>query len=214
MRWEVNFIFDPSLVAYLPLYQLDGGSFASRDAYGHLCTVAGALWRPDGHYFDNTDDYINCANDASYNITDGITLEAWVNLTSLSSAPKTHLGIIGKLDAYYLALQPATGRIIVRIYNDAEWTAVAAITEINQPKHLAITYNRSTVIIYVDGFDVEDKSQTAAINTSTSNLYIGDLTGGTSYNFHGKIPEVRIYSRAFTPQEIQHNYLATKWRYR
>ncbi len=30
----------------------------------------------------------------------------------------------------------------------------------------------------------------------------------------GNIDEVRIYSRALTPLEIQHNYLATKWRYR
>ena len=43
-----RFKLDPSLVLYLPLYELDGSSFRSRDAYGHLATVTGALWTPQG----------------------------------------------------------------------------------------------------------------------------------------------------------------------
>ena len=40
----MGFIFDPSLVLYLSLWKLDGDSFMSKDAYGHLCTVTGALY--------------------------------------------------------------------------------------------------------------------------------------------------------------------------
>ena len=58
----MDFIFDPSLVLYLPLYQPDGASFASRDAYGHLCTVTGALWTPQGRTFDGADDIIDLGN--------------------------------------------------------------------------------------------------------------------------------------------------------
>lgn len=36
-----GFILDPRLVLYLPLWKLDGASFADHSAYGHLCTVKG-----------------------------------------------------------------------------------------------------------------------------------------------------------------------------
>jgi len=60
----MDFIFDPSLVLCLPLYERDGSSFPSRDTYGHLCTVTGALWRENGHYFGGLD-YLNCAQEFS-----------------------------------------------------------------------------------------------------------------------------------------------------
>jgi hypothetical protein len=41
---------------------------------------------------------------------------------------------------------------------------------------------------------------------------IGCQFGGGQYAY-GVIGEVFIYSRALTIQEVQHKYLATKWRY-
>ena len=70
----MNFIFDPYLVLYLPLYELDGASFMSKDAYGHLCTVIGALWRPNGRYFDGIDDRIDLGIALLGNAN---TLEIW-----------------------------------------------------------------------------------------------------------------------------------------
>jgi len=55
MQVKRDFIFDPSLVLYLPLYQLDGWAFMSRDAYGHLCSVTGAKWTPQGRDLDEQD---------------------------------------------------------------------------------------------------------------------------------------------------------------
>ena len=75
----MDFIYDPYLVLYLPLYQLDGSSFASRDAYGNPGTVAGALWRPQGRFFDAIDDVLDCGNGTSLQITEEISIDAWVN---------------------------------------------------------------------------------------------------------------------------------------
>ena len=77
----MNFVFDPSLVLYLPLYEMDGASFASRDAYGHRCTVTGALWRPNGRYFDAVNDGINCGTGSNLNLgntMDKYTMTAWI----------------------------------------------------------------------------------------------------------------------------------------
>ena len=72
----MDFIFDPSMVLYLPLYELDGASFMSKDAYGHLCTVTGALWTSQGRDFDGIDDSITLPT-AFDSLTD-LTLEAWL----------------------------------------------------------------------------------------------------------------------------------------
>ena len=71
----MNFIFDPSLVLYLPLYQLDGASFVSKDAHGHLCSVTGALWRPNGRWFDGTDDTIAADSVASAGFFGGASFQ-------------------------------------------------------------------------------------------------------------------------------------------
>ena len=76
----MDFIFDPSLVLYLPLGQLDGTSFVSQDAYGHLCTVTGTVWGSRGRYFDGADDLVNAnaAINAIQDLSVGIIM-AWFN---------------------------------------------------------------------------------------------------------------------------------------
>lgn len=59
---ERDFILDPSCILYLPLWKKDGAQFMSDDMYGHLCTVTGALWTPQGRYFDGVDDKIALAS--------------------------------------------------------------------------------------------------------------------------------------------------------
>ncbi|RKY96077.1 MAG: hypothetical protein DRQ03_07885, partial [Candidatus Hydrothermota bacterium] len=53
--------------------------------YGNNGTIHGATWTT-GKFdsalkFDGTDDYVNCGNDSSLNITDAITIEVWVKPT-------------------------------------------------------------------------------------------------------------------------------------
>ena len=78
-------VLDPSLVLWLPFRYLDGGSFMSRDAIGHECTNYGSLWTSQGRSFDGTDDYVDCGNDESLDITDAITIEAWFNMSNVNS---------------------------------------------------------------------------------------------------------------------------------
>ena len=53
-RVEQEFIHDPSLVLYLPLYKHAGAVISDESHLGHLCTVTGALWRPNGRYFNGS----------------------------------------------------------------------------------------------------------------------------------------------------------------
>jgi len=221
----MNFVFDPSLVLYLPLYELDGSSFASRDAYGHLCTVTGALWRPNGHYFDGADDRIAVADSAgsAFDLITAMTYEVWVKP---GNGGDNYGRFLSKTDA-----NPYANRKVMLGKELADETNVrwehsdlagggvlnsgAGAMVVDAWNHVVGTYeNSGQKFIYVNGASVASATQAGTVaSTAGGVLWIGSLFA-TNQNFLGDIGEVRIYNRGLTPQEIQHNYLATKWRYR
>ncbi len=208
-------IYDQSLMLYLPLYRLDGDSFESCDAYGHLCTVSGALWRASGRQFDGVDDQISCGNSPVLNASGAITIEAWirpgVDFTT------TYYQIVDKRNGSIAPTLLWGGGTTQRLIIYAGGVcAVGTLAQLSAGKwyHVAGTAIDGTVAnkVYINGDDNTASTNTATFAVNTANLVIGGTTGGGN-PFHGTIGEVRIYRRALTPQEVHHNYLDGKWRY-
>ena len=207
---------DPSCVLYLPLHRLDGASFMSKDAYGHLCTVTGAIWAPRGRDFDGSDDNIDCGNDASLNFgVDDFSIEFWIKTTT----PNKLIG--GKYqdgDNRWYIQTTANGMLFMfceagGVIYVLDITGLTDITD-GEWHHIVIVGDRGNRgWIYLDGQDDTSATQTCLANDmdNTGNFFIGSYM--SSY-FPGTIGGVRVYNRALTPIEIQRNYLATKGRYR
>ena len=137
----MDFIFDPSLVLYLPLYELDGASFISKDANGHLCTVTGALWRPNGHYFDGTDDKIDCGAGTNLAVANEITIEAWINPESLGEGSAGR--ILSKNDIANYAYLPIVANNSIAIYfGSTQYPSDASVFTLNTWQHFAVTFNK------------------------------------------------------------------------
>jgi hypothetical protein len=68
--------------------------------------------------------------------------------------------------------------------------------------HLAVTYDRTTLRLYVNGTQVASKAYTASIQTSANPVQIGGDSLYSQY-FSGMIDEVRIYNVALTAAQIQ-----------
>jgi len=213
----MDFIFDPSLVLYVPLHQLDGSSFMSKDAYGHLCTVTGALWQPDGHNFDGTDDYIDCGNGASLNPTDEVTVIAWLN-PNFSSA--TFYGIVSKFGGTPAGWQFYwnSAQYLYFYANDDVAVKTTSNVLVNGVwQHTAATLKSDSVSkskIYVNAIDKTDSVSSRTLQANDINIVIGAASSTKNNPFNGLIGEVFVYNRALTSLEMQHNYQATKWRYR
>jgi len=213
----MDFIFDPSLVLYLPFYELDGASFMSRDAYGHLCTRTGALWRLNGHYFDGTDDYIDCGDDTVFDLGNNTTLLLWLKPADLSGTYAPFgWGTVGS-NVYYLQ-QYTDGSLKLRIYRNGALRSTLSNTGIvsaGQFVFVAVVKNGTAGEIYVDAIDQTISSEVLHLPDATGKTFHvgrrGEITGNM---YKGTIGELAKYNRALTPAEIQHNYLATKWRYR
>jgi hypothetical protein len=67
--------------------------------------------------------------------------------------------------------------------------------------HIALTYDRSQVVLYVNGVQVYAVDETNAIATTASPLYIGQMSGGDL--LRGRLDNVRLYNRALSGSEIQ-----------
>jgi hypothetical protein len=211
----VNFILDPGLALYLPLQELAGSSFMSRDAFGHLCTVTGALWRPDGRYFDGVDDKITVPAHSSIALNNGFTVELWVNVVAWQD-----------WDCLYGKQSDDNNKILLYERNDGTFRFLVKSGGVTQADlsfgicpvgifhHLTVTASGNGDLLA--GYQNADliATDTAYVlpDTSANDFIIGARGDGT-FNANCVISEFRIYKRALTFPEIQRNYLATKWRY-
>ncbi len=206
----MDFIFDPSLVLYLPLEQLDGSSFTSKDAYGHLCTVTGALWRPNGHYFDKSDDQIDCGNPVATQLTSALTLDIWCKPSNVTAVQAIVSKDNGAQRNYWISIEPSLLFTMV-VSNVKKELSMGVSPVIDTWYNFVGTSDGINMRAYVNG-EYKTTRAGGVCDNDAVNLIIGSRI--SDRYFGGVIGEVRIYNRALTFPEIQHNYLATKWRYR
>jgi len=175
--------------------------------------VHGAQWVRigDGYAlrFDGKDDYVDCGNGPSLDISGPVTLEAWIYPESL---PRPEAGIAGKFFGSYLLTQ--TERSVW-------WYITNGANHLHSPikigawQHIAATFDGKTMRLYVDAKpDSVRQSKFETVNKG-GNFMIGCVAGdptatdpayrGTTY-FKGMIDEVRVYARVLSEKEITSHY--------
>jgi len=202
------------LVLYLPLHLLKGSTFKSVDYYRHDCAVTGALWRPNGRYFDGSDDYISLASPVSGLST--VTLIAWVNISDVSA----DRALFGKwttnkqLLLYHSA--PNGWRFMTWDGADTSDSGYGSVAVVDTWYHIAGQFDKDGSIEIFE--NVVSKSSDAAspdgdpIITDTNAFCIG-TDDDQSRDFIGQIGGVWIYNRVLTQAELDYHYAVTRWRY-
>jgi len=158
--------------------------------------------------FDGTDDYVDCGNDASLNITDAITIAAWVNTNDISGEQKIvdKRGDWNSLNGYNLFI---AGQGL-----DLEYGNGTDYRQSNRPMsyatgewmHVAITLEGSTITFYKNGSALGTREGIPGIATNAYHLAIGRSLQRAGVRFNGTIDEVRIYNRALSAEEIRYHY--------
>ena len=72
--------------------------------------------------------------------------------------------------------------------------------------HYSITYENRVFIFYIDGVEVGRNTVPRDLDTGNSNLFIGNLSNNTNFDFKGNLSELRIYDRAKTPTQVTEDY--------
>ncbi|MCX6013467.1 MAG: LamG domain-containing protein [Chloroflexi bacterium] len=145
--------------------------------------------------FNGVDDYVDCGSGASLDITDAITVGAWVNIPNVSGL-KT---IIGKQGAYAFNIRDNEIRFTLPALWDAD-TSGAALTS-GSWSHIAITYDKKNVKYYKDGVFIFSIPETDAIRVTANTLLIGN----NEWNewFSGTMDEVVLFNVVLTEDDIK-----------
>ena len=199
----------PGLIAAYSFNEGSGTTLTDRNGHGHTGTLTGPTWTTAGRNggglsFDGVNDSVRINDHAELDLTNGMTLEAWVRPTTLGNTWRT---VVFKEQASHMtyALYASTdngrptGQAYVGGERDARGPAALATATWT---HLATTYDGTTVRLYVNGTEVRALAAAGSMSTSTGALKLG---GNALWNewFSGTMDDVRIYNRALTPAQIQ-----------
>jgi fibronectin type 3 domain-containing protein len=198
----------PELVAAYSFNEGSGTTAIDTSGKDNHGAIGAATWTGAGKFggalsFDGSARVI-VADSASLHLTSGLTLEAWVNPSNVSSGWRD---VVYKgNDNYYLEAttsngeRPAAGVTVVTSGNSN--TYGPSVLPLNTWTHLAETYDGATVRLYVNGVQVASTALSGNLVTSTSPLEIGG-DGIYGQYFQGLIDEVRVFNVARTPTQIQ-----------
>lgn len=173
------------------------------------------------YYFDGVDDYISIPDSSSLDITDAITLEAWVNIASLQNTNYEYIirktaaePNQGTLYGLLMGYSNAGARFFLWTENNAGCVnAVDSVGSLalNKWYHLVATYDYISHVsrIYINGVldNTNSANATGKIRVNANTLYLSNRVDGTLY-FNGLMDGVRIYSAAMPSFQIKEQYYA------
>jgi hypothetical protein len=153
--------------------------------------------------FDGVNDRVTVPDSASLDLTNRMTLEAWVRPTALGSWRTVAMKEQSTDLVYGLYAANDAGVPTTHVYNGGH-TMLAGTSglALDTWTHLASTYDGSTLRLYVNGTQVASRALSGSAAASSQALYIGGNALWGEY-FQGVIDDVRVYSKALTGSEIQ-----------
>jgi len=194
------------------------GVIRDYSSYGNNGTLNNVpLWNSSGkvggaYYFDNTNQIALVDHD-SLDIVGNITLSAWI-MPHVDTPSESHNIIVAKtvdVDtiSYLFGQGSALSRQLDFTFTDQSFgfvqhRTVANVLTLNEWQHVVVTYNGTTVLMYVNGSIVLDAAETSVMLARTDPAWIG---GTTSANrFKGLIDEVMIFNQTLTSEQISSMY--------
>jgi hypothetical protein len=204
----------PGLVAAYSFSEGSGTTLADRTGLGHTGTLSGATWTTQGRFgnalsFDGVNDWVTIADATDLDFTTGLTLEAWVFPTANGGGSWRNVIIKERpggevYNLYANADTNAPTIYVVRAADPAGPLDARGSTQLplNTWTHLAVTFDNSTLRIFVNGVQVGTRAVAGPLLTSTGALRLGG-NGIWGEFFAGRIDEVRLYNRALSAAEIQ-----------
>ncbi len=193
-----------------------GTTLVDSSAYGNDAATTGSpTWttgvRGLALNLNGTSQYATAPDDPSLDITDAITLAAWIRPGKVGTQYVIKKAIMNSTNGYELSLSSGTAtpaqKVFVRFNQAISGNTYRLNSITSYPgdgttwMHIAATYDGVKIRIYING--VKEDSLTAAFSIAVNNfdLSIGAQSDGLS-PFQGLLDDARVYSRALSGAEI------------
>jgi len=156
--------------------------------------------------FDGVDDYVEVPDHPSLNVTEALTIEAWIKSpVNASVAFLIKGGSDLKKGSYLLYI---TGgfefEADLHVGGEWHWTNTGIKLKVDEWRHVAMTWDGNTEIVYINGEEVFSTAIKGKLDTTKDPFYIAytppNVGGGGQYE--GLIDEVRISDVALKPSEL------------
>lgn len=194
------------LVAYYPF---TGNADDESEFFVNDGTVFGATPATDirgnadnAYQFDGSNDYIDCSKDASLDVSESVSITAWINLASFSSEGSILSKRIEDNEGYQLKISNSPQLQVVLNTSLKAFTSFSGYD--NQWVFVAATSDGTDVKLFINGTEKESNPNGAPVLISRANLYLGKFSSFSYFN--GSIDEVRIYNRTLSQAEITKLY--------
>ena len=195
---------EPGLVGHWKLDETSGVNAADASGNGNtgkLANTSGTVWvagKVGGAILlDGVNDIITVPDSSSLDLTNTFTLAAWINPASYSNGRILRKGSTAG-QRYDLALSSSG----LALRTSTVYTSPSGLIQLNAWQHVAVTYDGTTLRIFVQGVEKVSTPIALSVNPNTAALTIGNIPALNS-PFKGMLDDVRIYNRALAAGEIQ-----------
>jgi len=201
-----------SLVGYWSFDDIQGTVVPDRSGTGNDGTINGAPVATEGPFgnalqLDGISDYVDCGNAESLNITDKLTVSAWVRTVDAGDPAGGEMGgqnhYVSKHNSYQF--KHRTNLLIFAIWDGGPYaTRISIDNSFNGEWHHVVgTYDGSVLKTYVDGNLEGEAPHVGNIDLNGLNVNIGKNPNQNDQNFKGAIDEVMIFARDLNASHVQ-----------
>lgn len=204
------------LVGYWPFDDGSGSSYTKDlspySNTGELNYISDPNWVSGisgyGLHLDGSQECINCGDDSSLDVSNEVTVSAWIKLDDLVSGYQT---IVGKWTSvsgercYIFQVNDAKLEVWYSVDGDDSPHITSTINLTTAWTHVAFTLcSDDTIRMYINAVQDATTASLTAFNQHIQNTYVGKYHGGEF--FDGVIDEVRIYNRGLNASEMNYLY--------
>jgi len=204
------------LVAYYPLDEGAGTTITDASGNGHDGTLTGdgAEWVESQEGYGSAlkfpgdvapGPFVNTGIWNPSERTGELTVAVWVKWEGLSG---NYQGIVGKRDSWTatdtywgLELNVDSGNIGFSRWDNYPWFG-DNIPPVGEWQHIAVTFDGTTVIMYIDGVEVGRDTGFSFGAGENAGVVFGTVETSGWNPFNGTIDEVRLYDTALSADEI------------
>ncbi|MQP25286.1 T9SS type A sorting domain-containing protein [Flavobacterium sp. LMO8] len=151
--------------------------------------------------FDGSNDFVNIGSSiaTALNGATALTLEAWINPSALNGWNN----IITDYDgAYHKFLLRVRNNNNIQFWLNGTVLNSSFTVPLNTWTHIAAVYDGTNMFVYANGVLVGSQAATVSLPATANQVNIGSRIGSNTENFTGNIEDVRVWSSARTPEQI------------